>query len=310
VLSPNRTATAVGIAGEASAWPGRSPYAALPALAVGAACAAVGLALWRRRRASLPAAVAPLARFAAGCVAVWLVSKPAFLLLGRATTGGEGPAGLLGPYVGFVLLRWELVLVFVAAITAGAALFLLAEALPLGARLFVRLSGGLALAGLVAGVVWGQRPPCGDFVMTTSSAFVTTPDDFALVAWCDDHLPPQRGLIGMAGALGRAGLHGEEEHLIGLNGMPAFLLRGRGGNYCFTLTTLEGPHWVEGYAAHVHEHFDPGWCLANDVRYIYAGPLGLAVNPGLAAAVKDGRLRPLRREGSSGVYEVTEEAAP
>ncbi len=307
LLAPNWTATGAGEAGDVGAWAGRRPYAALPPLAM--AAVAVALVLARRRRSSLPPGAAPLVRLAVGCAAVWLVAKPLFLTLAWATTGGTGEAALLGPYVGFLLLRCELVLLFAAAAAAGSLLFLLAGGLALGARLFARLAAGLAAAALVAWLVWGGRAPCGDLVMTTSGAFVTTPDDFALAAWCDAHLPPE-GRLGMAAATGRAGVRDEEQHLTGLDGMPAFLLRGRRGHYCFTLTSLESAPWLRGYAAHVKDSFDPRWCRENEVRYFYAAPLGLSVNPGLAAAVRDGRLRPLHREGSSCVYEVTEEAAP
>ena len=61
---------------------------------------------------------------------------------------------------------------------------------------------------------------------------------------------------------------------------------------------------------HIHDAFDANWCRENDVRYFYANQEALANNPGLAAAIEAGRLRPLRREGNSCVYELTEESVP
>ena len=144
--------------------------------------------------------------------------------------------------------------------------------------------------------------------MPTARLFTTTPDDLALVAWCDENIPPERGLIGMAAATGRGGARGEEKHLVGLRGMPAFLLHGKRGNYCFTLNSLEGTKWYDDYRSHVETSLDTAWCAANGIRYFYVTLDGRRKNPGLDKAVEAGTLRLLHHEGDSGIYEVVEEA--
>jgi hypothetical protein len=148
--------------------------------------------------------------------------------------------------------------------------------------------------------------------MTTARAFATTPDDVALVAWCDEHVPPERGLIGMAASAGRGGIDNAEKHLSGIRGVPAFLLHGKRGNYCFTLSTLEGGRWYDDYCRHVRDAFDADWCEARGIRYFYATPEGLDpdLNRGLAQAVEQGTLRLLHAEGDSRIYEVVGNSPP
>jgi hypothetical protein len=304
LLAPNGTGT--GAAAEYLTWPERRPYAALPALALTVMAAAVGLAVARRwRDRAVPPGVTPLTRFILGCAAVWVVGKPVGLALGRIVPATTPEAQMLRAYLGFLLLRCELLLLFAAACAAGCVLALFADGLRPGARLVVRFGWWLGLLLLALQVASDRWPRCGNFVMTTGGTFVTTPDDLALVAWCDEHVPPERGLIGLAAATGRAGVADEEKHLSGVRGMPGFLLYGKRGNYCFTLRSLEGDRWYDDYCRHVRDAFDSGWCVANGIRYFYATPQGLRLNPGLAAAVESGRLRLLHAEGESRLYEVT-----
>jgi hypothetical protein len=122
-------------------------------------------------------------------------------------------------------------------------------------------------------------------------------------------VPPEKGNIGLACFTFHAALDGVEHYVVPLGGGYAIALNDPHFNFRFLLTGLEnnGP---ADYLEHVHDRLDVRWCRENEVRYFYATADGLKKNPGLAAAVGDGRLRPLHREGDSCVYELAEGASP
>jgi hypothetical protein len=306
LLARNRTATPAP--SEQLSWPEHWPYVAFPIAALVAMAATVALTARRRLRGvAVPAGVVPLNWFVIGCAAAWLLWKPAALALCERLPATGPEWQMLRAYLGFLLLRWELVLLFAGVCAAGCVLALFADQLRREGRILVRFGWWLGVV-LTLWVATQRWPQCGDFIMPTARLFTTTPDDLALVAWCDENIPPERGLIGMAAATGRGGMRGEEKHLVGLRGMPAFLLHGTRGNYCFTLNSLEGTRWYDDYRSHVETNLDTAWCAANGIRYFYATSDGLRKNPGLDKAVKSGTLKLLHREGDSGVYEVVEEA--
>jgi hypothetical protein len=307
-LAENATVTRSGDEEKVLGWPGQWPYRAFPVCAL---LAAGGLAGWvvvrRRRGAALPQGVAALAGLAAGYVAAWFICKVG-VTFGIGALQGEGRhSEMLRAYLGFLLLRWELMLFFAVVCAVGLALQLLAEqADPRWSRL-APLAWTAAGLLVVLPALSGQWMPAGVRVMHLGATHVITADDLALVAWCDEHLPADKGLIGMAARAHLAGPGMEEKHLAGLGGMPAFILYGKQGNYCFTLATLEASRWFDGYLGHVKSDFDAGWCLENGVHYFYISPIGLRENPGLARAIARGQLRLLHAEGESAIYEVVKD---
>jgi hypothetical protein len=56
--------------------------------------------------------------------------------------------------------------------------------------------------------------------------------------------------------------------------------------------------------ANVQNTFNADWCLRNNIRYFYIPLFDVQKNPGLKQALADGRLKPIMRFGSSGIYEV------
>jgi len=301
LLAPNETASRAHE--ESRIWAEREPYTAFPIVALATAAAALGLVLRDRRGGRvLPAGTPALIGFLLGSTAVWLIGKIVFLSLNGLTLGARWEAQMLRAYIGFLLLRWELLVLFAIACAAGLILFLFAERLRSVPRLLVRVAFVLVfLVPHAPGLLtW---PPCGDVVLRPGTTFDTTPNDLALVAWCNEHIPPEKGRIGMAAGMMRAGLRNEEDHFFGLRGMPAFLLDGKWGNYCFTLRSLEKTDPAD-YRVHVRDEFDAAWCLQNDVRYFYATPLGMDANPGIRRAAEDGSLKQKIQFGDSVLYEV------
>lgn len=307
-LAENATLTRGGRNEEVLGWTGHWPYQGLPGFGLAAAAVLAGLVVARRRRGqALPAGVALLTLFALGCGLTWLACKAATLfMIGGLISAGAEPE-ILRVYLGFMLLRWDLVLLFAVLCAAGLSLHLLAEKARPGRRLLLPLAGVLAGLLLATGIGSGRWPRAGEPVLSPEPMYVVTADDLTLVDWCDKHLPRERGLIGMAAGVGRTGVNREEEHVTGVGGVSAFLLRGKQGNYCFTVRSLEGARWYDGYSRHVRDNFDPGWCLENGVRYFYVSPVGRRINPGIDRAIETGRLRELHAAGESGVYEVVGE---
>ena len=146
-------------------------------------------------------------------------------------------------------------------------------------------------------------------VIPTTDRFAPTPDDFKLAGWLEQNVPPEKGNIGLAAFTFRAALNDVEQYVVPLKGGHAVALADRHYNFRFAVPALETAGVAE-YRDHVGDTFDARWCRENEIRYFYATPDGLARNPGLAAAVADGRLRLLHREGDSCVYELTEGTVP
>src|SRR5262249_9082447 len=116
---------------------------------------------------------------------------------------------------------------------------------------------------------------------------------------------PEKGLVGLAAKVAQMGNEKDYRTLWPAGGSQAVVLHGRNSNFCFAQDEPSlRDYTVQDYVHHVSETFDADWCLARDVRYLYLSHWGLLFNPGLARAIKQGKLRPVARRGESGVYEV------
>ena len=256
--------------------------------------AVVLLREYRRGRAA-PAADRTLRRVLLAAVLLWFAVKYGATFLGHGFSLKHPAAYFLNVYIRYLLVRCELLLAF--ACVAGAAALLLA-----GRRHLV-LTGLCWL--LPAACLLTGRDLAGPIVVPTNARFPVTDDDLRLVAWVDDHLPPEKGQIGLAALATRGGLNDQERHLHPLDAGHALVVRGRHHNYRFALPALEGAAGFADYRRRVADEFDAAWCLGRDLRYFYAGRDGREKNPGLAKAIDDGRLREVYRAGDAAVYEVT-----
>jgi hypothetical protein len=288
-------------------WGERWPATALPLATVALAAFALAGLLSPRTRAA--AARDSLVRLLLAALALWLGLKYAMTFLVVGLSRAEHLTGLLSVYLRYLLLRCELLLLFVCLASACARLFLALEArsgrAARRAAVVAAVGCGLLPAlGLLAGVAVS-----GFAVVPTTDRFAPTTDDLKLSAWLADNVPPEKGNVGLAAFTFRAALNDVEHYVVPIKGGHAVALYDRHYNFRFAVPALEA-QGVGEYRDHVGDRLDPRWCRENEVRYFYATADGLAKNPGLAAAVEDGRLRPLHREGDSCVYELTEGAAP
>ena len=288
-------------------WGERWPPAALALGTLALALFALAGLLPHRARAA--AARDPLVRLLLAGLALWLGLKYSmtFWIAGLSRAGHH--TGLLSVYGRYVLLRCELLLLFACLAAAIARLFLALEARS-GRAARRAAAAGLAAGwllpalGLAAGVLVGGFP-----VVPTTDRFAPTPDDLRLADWLADNVPPEKGNVVLAAFTFTAGPGDVERYVFPVKGGYALALRDPHHNFRFLLPCLEGDG-MTNYRQHVLDALDAHWCRENGVRYFYANPEGLADNPGLAAAVEDGRLQPRHREGDSCVYELAEEAIP
>jgi hypothetical protein len=298
-------------------WTEKGPqYAFLALTFVAAVLALVPLAVTRRRSA-VPAP-ALLVLIVAALALRFALKYGIYLLAGGLTLAEPMPA-LLSAYLRYVLLRCELLLLFACLVAAGTHLYLvlerggrlagrarLAAGALLGAACWALPAAWLALTPPAARMAWNSGAPA----VPQSGRFPITPDDLRLAAWLDDNVPPEKGDIGLAAWTFRCGVNDCEHRIYPVGGGHALPIYGRHYNYRFLAPDFEGEDGYQDYRARVRDHFDPDWCAKNHIHYFYATPAGLRENPGLAAAVAQGVLRPLHNEGDSCIYELTEGAAP
>jgi hypothetical protein len=308
-LADNATMTHGGNNEKVIGWTRYWQYAGLPALGLAAAALLAALVFSRQwQGAVLPRGVVSLAWFAAGCGLIWVLGKVTMLVLIGAITGTGVEAELLRIYLGFLLLRWDVLLLFAVLCPVGLALHLLGRSARPGLRL-LPLGGLILVVVLLAGFTVGGWPRAGGSIVRLETVYLTTPNDVALVEWCNNNLPPEKGQIGMAADVGQAGPHRTERFITGVGGMPAFLLYGKYGNYRFTLSSLGEGRWYRGYRDHVQHTFDSDWCLQYGIRYFYVSPIGRRFNPALVEAIDRKQLLPVHAEGDSELYEVVGNSA-
>jgi hypothetical protein len=128
--------------------------------------------------------------------------------------------------------------------------------------------------------------------------------DVELVEWIEEHIPADQGLVGLTpyAYLGQGGDPGRYLHP--MDASQALILYTRRYNFCFCQDDPWFADAFDAYTRHVQNVFDADWCLRNGVRFFYVAPGALPFNPGLAAAIGDGRLRPIRVLSSCGLYEI------
>ncbi len=296
-------------------WHERLPYRAFPGMVLATAAAAL-VAAWRNGLlADRESGARPVATFLAACAALWVLCKLGPGLAGAGLSADYYMTALMKMYVTLMAVRCELLLGFAAQAAAGVCLYLAAErararrgARPLSRTAVAPLLLVMPYLGVLAAP---DGYGCGYVVVPNRvSGGVITEDDLRLVAWANANLPPEKGLIGLAGSTMRLGIEGKELHLHPVAGAAAMLHYGTRYNFCFAPWDPSLPYSFEAYERHVKDDFDPKWCLCNNVRYFYVTRHGLAVNPGLARAIDEGVLRPVRIEGDSGIYKVTARGRP
>jgi hypothetical protein len=232
--------------------------------------------------------------------------------LGGGLSQAAWDTALLKMYISLLAIHCELLLTFLGLAAAGTVFYLAARARR-GKATAGRpvLSALLLAASFLPYALMYLRPwPAGN-VTLPSKPFgnPVTPEDLELVAWADTHLPPEKGLIGMAARTGYLGPGGTEEHIYPLDGAQALLLYGKHFNCCFSQWDVGRAYGFDDYNAHVRDRLDPGWCLNNNIRYYYIPKSNLRLNPGLARAIDQGLLRPVHQVGPSAVYRVVRDGS-
>jgi hypothetical protein len=282
---------------------GRGPRLLL--LGALAGCPLVGLLLARqgRKRALL---------VGVGWPALWLTVRYGGTFLAAGLAGASLhhtslEAHYLGQYLFFLLERAEPLLLFGGLVLVGWALTtrLGPIALPLpGLHRAAAWGSGLALAAVVlVGTV--DSPALGGVALrNTARNGRVTPEDLELVRWVDEHLPPGRGLVALA-CEPFVGHHTKQ--LYPCDGAQALALYGRRYNFCFIQWDPGRGYGYDDYEQHIRQRFDAGWCLGQNVRYLYASAETVERQPGLREALAAGRLRPVRAAGRSAVYEIVSE---
>jgi hypothetical protein len=287
-------------------WQARFPQRAVPWLAMGLGLAALAAAL-RARGPGPQAGIRPLAGLVAVCGVLWLVVKLGAAFLGGALSKAAFNTALLKMYISLLAIHWELMIVFLSSAAAGAVLYLAAERI---AGTSPVRAGWLKIAvygcGILAFALIFMNPQKSGFMVLPSRPYTkpVEPEDLEVVAWIDAHLPPEKGLIGLAARTVDQGPQSTEKQIFPLDGAQALLLYGKHSNCCFTHWELSRAHGYDDYKAHVKDRLDVAWCLQNNIRYFYVPKSSLGYNPGLARAIAQHSLEPVFQAGASGVYQV------
>jgi hypothetical protein len=285
------------------AWPETFPYS-LYVGGTGLLCLAALLVHWRTPEKGAEQRRA--ARVLGTCLVLWVGLKAGVNFFAAALSSATTYLNLLRVYLGFLLLRHELLLLFTLASASAILIALSAERRGRWAWAWKAAGASLVVLGCVGPGLGnlGLAIPSGRILLLPNPDDGITQDDLELVAWIDEHLPAGQGKIGLAAYSFRAGMRQEEQYLNAIGGGQALVLYGRTANYRFGILALERHEGRAEYDRHVKDRFDPAWCLRNGIRFFYISAAGFEQNPGLAQARKDGLLRPRKEIGSSGLYEV------
>jgi hypothetical protein len=299
-------------------WHDRVPQQYFPAAIVLGAAVLVIHAL--SRRWSLAGSSAALAAIVAACCAGWFVLGYGVQFLMACLSTENYATDLLRVYTGFLLVRCQLLLLFLLlASTLGYLAVFCSQYLSIRpfrfAGIAVAIAGYLSLLGFVSYAV-GQ-----DWLTAPAHQLWgrVAADDLRLVRWIDDNIRPDQGLVGLTCDTFERGNDGvREKHIYPYGGAQAYPLYGRSYNFCFF--ALEPvlpprPEPFDLYREHVADSFDPEWCLAAGIRYFYVSddaihlPDGRWGNDGLEPAIREGTLREIKRFGASALYEVVNQRA-
>jgi hypothetical protein len=307
------------------AWWRHMPEACFPAGALGlAAIMLVLIALGRVGEAGWS-----VARILAVCMVLWLVLRLGMGGLVEGVSRESVTGARIKAYIGFLLLRADLLVLYTTTAAVGAGLYLLGERL--GWRRMLAQSRLLGLFAVLVAVlpyalVIMNAAPAASI---TRAGYITipiapsphgyradsvTPDDLKLVAWAEANIGGN-DLVGLACRPIDVPVVGEH-HMYPYGPAQAYLLYARGYNACFY---KNDPHFprppVREYIEHVQDSFDAAWCLRHGIRFFYIprNALHPVANPGgraLAQALKRGALRLAHQEGESAIYEVAAPAQP
>jgi hypothetical protein len=283
-------------------WPRRFPQRLIPWTTFGLAIIALAAIVPRRRWRSIPGTPA-LGLLVGMGVLAFFVLKYAVAFVAGGVTSEAWKAEMLQVYLQTMQTRVELVLLF--TILAGS--IVLIHLVLRHSREFSWTYRRLAPAG-VAGVglllvvlVAGGYMRSGYYIMPDGHDYAVAADDLRLVAWMDENLSGEQGQVGLAAT---TYTWGPEKHVYALGGAQAVVQYGRRDRFRFGLRSLEKNRGYEEYVAHVRDRFDGNWCLEHEIRFFYVDRKSLKLNPGLANAIHDGRLKPIKEAGESALYEV------
>jgi hypothetical protein len=214
-------------------------------------------------------------------------------------------------YISLMLVRCELLLALACLVAAGAILYLAVED-PRSDSEPARPAAVLAtlMLWLVIYAPFFLTPEQhrSGFAVLRCTPFEggITESDLKLTAWANEHLPPDKGDIGLAALPLKLGVHGAEKHIYPVGGAQAILFYGKYYNYSFYNLEPHRKNRFDDYVANVQNIFNADWCLHHNIRYFYIPYLDEKnpKNPGLLQAVHAGKLKLIKRFGSSGIYEV------
>jgi hypothetical protein len=241
------------------------------------------------------------------CLAFWFGLKYGLGFLTEGLSHEAAYTQLLAAYLAFIQVRCELLVLFTFLAAAGVQLYLLTLRDKRSRACWV------FLAPLLLALLWGTLLPgisdatarSGALVSpTTDFLGVITPDELQLVAWLDEHVPPEVGDVGLAAYTFRDGFDHQKCHIYPVGGEQAVVLYGRHHNFRFGLPGLESQADVTSYLRHVKERFDAEWCLQNRIHYFFVSQSSLSLNPGLRDALRSGQLKPVKRSKTAGIYQV------
>jgi hypothetical protein len=315
-------------------WPSQAPQRFFPWLALGLGLGALGIfATLGRRRAVGPGPPA-LAAATAGGMALWVILKYAITFIMEGLSRSSWSMHHLSIYLGFLLVRCELLVLFFCLLAAAVLLYLVVrgflqdtEVLP---QSLAAILAALACWALFA-VPFLNRHSSGHIIIPAIPIGGSiTPDDVKLVAWIDARQPPLRGLIGLPAYMyinrvaedridsslppgievGSPGAKAKdknvtiERHIYPVGGGRALLFYSKHYNFCFTHIDFSLPNSFESYLRNVEESFNADWLLRNNVRYFYIVQRNLRKDSELARAITCGQLVPVHCVGGSCIYKV------
>jgi hypothetical protein len=283
---------------EAQKFPGRR----VPWLALALTVAACGVVALQSRSAA--GAARQLMITAAVSLACGLAAKYGASFFSGGITNPNQDAQLLQNYTVFLARRIELWLLFVAALSAGVAVYVSPRT-----RLERVFAGTVTAGALLSLIAWwaphaGSHLDLRDGYLIPKNVGVAgkiTPEDIELAHWIESTLGPDRGPIGLAAVPFKIG---DTKLLFPIGSAQALSLYGKQYNFSFQVFDPSRKYSFDDYTEHVVNYFDAEWCLRNGIRYFHMPGTDVYPNHGLARAREIGLLEPIKAVSSSAVYAV------
>ncbi|MEI6233389.1 MAG: hypothetical protein WCT04_10070 [Planctomycetota bacterium] len=230
-----------------------------------------------------------------------LTSGTAFIIGGLAPNTQSWDCQTLQTYMGLLLLRTQLVALFFILAASSTLLVVTLDAVSVRTKQIVLAAATCTVAAIFPFERVYDLRRSAVTVANTGRLGSVTHDDIKLVAWVDEHLARESGLL----ALGCTAYHiGPEKHLYPYGGSQAVILYGRLTNICFFSCDPSQKFGFDEYMAHVENGFDAQWFLDHSIRWFYIKGDIRAFDPALDNAIKSGALRPLQTIGDSCIYEI------